>query len=159
MKSTRAVRDDAPLLERERELDAVRDALDRLADGQGSLLLIEGPAGIGKTALLEHVRAAALDRGMQVYAAKGSALERADEAERSRLLSGSAALARIAFGLEDSAQPSGEVDRFAPIHGLYWLLANLCDAQPVQVVIDDAQWADTQSRISVSPEVVLPPMR
>ena len=40
---------------------------------------------------------------------------------------------------------SAEVDRFAPIHGLYWLLANLCDQQPVLLVDDDAQWADTQS--------------
>ena len=162
MKSTRAVRDDAPLLERERELDAVRDALERLADGQGSLLLIEGPAGIGKTRLLAaatelgrrqaalvlEARAGQLEREMPFAVARQllePPVERADEAERSRLLSGSAALARIAFGLEDSAQPSGEVDRFAPIHGLYWLLANLCDSQPVQVVIDDAQWADTQS--------------
>ena len=162
MKSTRAVRDDAPLLERERELDAVRDALERLADGQGSLLLIEGPAGIGKTRLLAaatelgqrqaalvlEARAGQLEREMPFAVARQllePPVERADEAERSRLLSGSAALARIAFGLEDSAQPSGEVDRFAPIHGLYWLLANLCDPQPVQVVIDDAQWADTQS--------------
>ena len=76
MKSTRVVRDDAPLLERERELDGVRAALDRLADGQGSMLLIEGPAGIGKTRLL----AAAADLGRSeaalVLEARAGQLER-----------------------------------------------------------------------------------
>ena len=153
----------ASLLERERELDVVRDALDRLADGQGSMLLIEGPAGIGKTRLL--AAATELGRATRGSGAGGSsgtagarnAVRRsrascwsrwssgADEAERSRLLSGSAALSLIAFGLEDSGGPNAEVDRFAPIHGLYWLLANLCDSQPVLIVIDDAHWADTQS--------------
>ena len=72
-------------------------------------------------------------------------VERADEAERSRLLAGSAALSQMAFGQADATGPNVEVDPFGPIHGLYWLLANLCDAQPVLLVIDDAQWADTQS--------------
>ena len=162
MKSTGDVRDDASLLERERELDVVRNALDRLADGQGSMLLIEGPAGIGKTTLLAaaaelgrresalvlEARAGQLEREMPFGVARQllePSVERAEEPERSRLLSGSAALSLIAFGLNGSAVPNAEVDRFAPIHGLYWLLANLSDPQPVQIVIDDAQWADTQS--------------
>ena len=131
MKSTRAVRDDAPLLERERELDAVRDALDRLADGQGSMLLIEGPAGIGKTRLLAaatelgrrqaalvlEARAGQLEREMPFAVARQllePPVERADEAERSRLLSGSAALSLIAFGLEDSAEPNAARSTASP---------------------------------------------
>ncbi len=155
-------RNETPLLEREHELDVIRDGLDRLADGQGSMLLIEGPAGIGKTRLLaaasEHggppgvlvleARAAQLEREMPFGVARQllePINERADAAERSRLLSGSAAHSLIAFGREGPTGPDAEVDRFAPIHGLYWLLANLCDSQPVQIVIDDCQWADTQS--------------
>ncbi len=162
MKPIADARDEAPLLERERELDVVRGALDRLVDGQGSMLLIEGPAGIGKTRLLAAAAELGPPRNVLVLAARAGQLERempfgvarqlleppietADAAERSRLLSGSAALSLIAFGLEDSAGPKGEVDRFAPIHGLYWLLANLSDSQSVLMVIDDAQWADTQS--------------
>ncbi len=155
-------RDGASLLERELELDVVRDALDRLADGQGSTLLIEGPAGIGKTRLLAAAselgrsgsglvltaRAGQLEREMPFVVPRQlfePMVERADEAERARLLSGSAAMSLIAFGRQDSGGPNAAVDPVAPIHGLYWLVANLCDSQPVLLVIDDAQWADTQS--------------
>jgi hypothetical protein len=36
-------------------------------------------------------------------------------------------------------------DRFAAIHGLYWLCANRAELGPVLVVIDDVQWADDPS--------------
>src|SRR5215472_8742885 len=51
------------LLERERELEALRDGVDRACAGEGTLLLIEGPAGAGKTVLaLEHAAAVCLLR-------------------------------------------------------------------------------------------------
>lgn len=162
MKQIADPRHEGLLLERERELEIVQDALDRLADGPGSTLLIEGPAGIGKTRLLAAATELGRQREVLVLAARAGQLERempfgvarqllepivegAGEAERSRLLAGSAALSLIAFGRGDSDGSNAEVDRFAPIHGLYWLLANLCDSQPVLIVIDDAHWADTQS--------------
>jgi DNA-binding CsgD family transcriptional regulator/tetratricopeptide (TPR) repeat protein len=40
------------LLERERELEALGSALDRATDGQGSVVVVSGEAGIGKTALV-----------------------------------------------------------------------------------------------------------
>ena len=39
------------LLEREGELETLRDKVDRACAGEGTLLLIEGPAGAGKTVL------------------------------------------------------------------------------------------------------------
>ena len=162
MKPMADARTDTRLLEREHELGVVGDALGRLLDGHGSMVLIEGPPGIGKTTLLAagtelgrprttlvlEARAGQLEREMPFGVARQllePPIERADAGERSRLLAGSAALSLTAFGLEGSTGPNTEVDPFAPIHGLYWLLANLCDSQPVQIVIDDAQWADTQS--------------
>src|SRR5215470_19031149 len=51
------------LLERERELEALRDGVDRACAGEGTLLLIEGPAGAGKTVLArEHAAAVCLLR-------------------------------------------------------------------------------------------------
>jgi hypothetical protein len=57
------------LLDRERELAAVRAALDDLIAGEPRLLLIEGPAGIGKTRLLTEARRLAAERSVRVLAA------------------------------------------------------------------------------------------
>lgn len=43
-----------PLLEREGELESLRRARNRLTEAAGSLVLVEGPAGIGKTRLLRE---------------------------------------------------------------------------------------------------------
>src|SRR5688572_30779948 len=106
------------LLERERELEAFESALDQLGEGVGSLLLVEGPAGIGKTRLLAAVRETARDRELWIGGARGGELERempfgvarqlfeatverSLEGERERLLAGSAELSLIALGHRD----------------------------------------------------------
>jgi MoxR-like ATPase len=50
------VQAEAPLLERERELDRIRRSLAAAGAGDGGVLLIEGPAGIGKTTLARAAR-------------------------------------------------------------------------------------------------------
>ena len=52
-----------PLVGRERELDLLRERLDAALAGRGSLILIGGEAGIGKTALAEALLAEAQARG------------------------------------------------------------------------------------------------
>src|SRR5262245_4836850 len=59
------------LLERERELAAVEALLGR----GGSVLAVEGGAGIGKTALLEAATRRAAALGYETLAARGSELE------------------------------------------------------------------------------------
>ncbi len=54
----------AETLEREHELDRIAAALDATVAGSGRTLLIEGPAGIGKTRLLQDARALAKIRGL-----------------------------------------------------------------------------------------------
>jgi hypothetical protein len=63
------------LLERERELETLRGGLDRACAGEGTLLLIEGPAGVGKTALLREARVAADRAGITTLEARSSQLE------------------------------------------------------------------------------------
>ena len=53
---------DTQLLERERELGLIGEVLDEAARGQGALVLVEGVAGIGKSALLRAARNAGADR-------------------------------------------------------------------------------------------------
>src|SRR5215218_10338868 len=55
-----------PLVGREREQAALREALDEALAGRGSLVLIGGEAGIGKTALAEWLLAEAAGRGALV---------------------------------------------------------------------------------------------
>jgi DNA-binding CsgD family transcriptional regulator len=144
------------LLERRDSLHRIRDALASAGRGSGRLLLIEGEAGIGKTALLG---AAALDAervGLRVLRARGGVLERslghgvarelfeavvmrAPPAERRALLSGPAAIAEAA--LWDTA-PAGGLTELQVHHGLYWLAANLAERTPVLIGVDDAQWCD-----------------
>ena len=63
------------LLERERELQMLRDGLARACAGDGALLLIEGPPGVGKTALIRRARAQAEQAGVLPLEATGSEFE------------------------------------------------------------------------------------
>jgi len=149
------------LYEREAELEE----LGRLAVGatrrDGALVLVEGPAGIGKTALLRAAREAARERGMTVLAATGSDLDRdfafglvhqlldpvlagAAPERRERLLGGAAALAApVVLGGEGAAAAADPAH--AILHGLYWLVANLAEEEPVALVVDDLHWGDRAS--------------
>ena len=64
------------LLEREPELEALGAAVARAAEGTGGCLLIEGPAGVGKSRLMASGRALAQDAGLSVLEARGAARER-----------------------------------------------------------------------------------
>lgn len=64
------------LLEREAELAEVAAAVARAAGGDGGILLIEGPAGIGKTRLMGEARRRGAEAGMRVLSARGSEIER-----------------------------------------------------------------------------------
>ncbi|HEY1284576.1 MAG TPA: AAA family ATPase, partial [Solirubrobacterales bacterium] len=156
-----ATREQGSLLERDGELRRIGGALERARDGSGELLLIEGPAGIGKTSLLEAARPMAAGLGMSALSARATELERefpfgavrqlfepplraSSAARRDELLAGSAQQAEAALGLTD-AGPQPVDTGFATLHGLYWLLANLAEGDPLLVSLDDAQWADPAS--------------
>ena len=64
------------LLEREPELDALGRAVARAREGSGGCLLIEGPAGVGKSGLMASGRALAQEAGLRVFEARGAARER-----------------------------------------------------------------------------------
>jgi hypothetical protein len=64
------------LLEREDELARIHGSLARARDGRGNLVVVEGPAGVGKTALLAGARAMAEPAGMQLLRSRGAELER-----------------------------------------------------------------------------------
>lgn len=150
------------LLERERELDTLAAAIEAAADGTAGLVLVQGPAGIGKSRLLAEARTLAEERGLCAHSARGGELERdfpfgivrqlfetelVDERERSRLLAGAAAAATPVFAAEDvhdGAEPLAE-GTFAVLHGLFWLTVNLCSQRPLLLTVDDLHWCDSAS--------------
>src|SRR2546426_10182893 len=64
------------LLERERELERIRRRLRLAREGRGGALVVEGPAGIGKTVMLGAARDAAKGEGFRGLRARGAELER-----------------------------------------------------------------------------------
>jgi DNA-binding CsgD family transcriptional regulator len=152
------------LLEREPELAALRDGIRRARSGAGTLLLIEGPAGVGKTELAREARAIAEHGAITALEARGSELEQpfpfgvvrqllepviARAASHDALFAGAAAPAARLF--DSSEQRGGIADvGFEALHSLYWLLVNLSDRTPLLVSIDDCQWADRESLRFVS---------
>jgi predicted ATPase len=65
------------LLERSEELGEIRASAKAVAAGEGHAVVLEGPAGIGKTELLAAARAEAADAGLTPLTARGTELERA----------------------------------------------------------------------------------
>src|SRR5215207_6104665 len=66
----------APLIERELELEALAGAVRRLAAGGSGVVVLEAPAGLGKTALVEHAASLAIAAGCLVRRAAPGPLER-----------------------------------------------------------------------------------
>lgn len=65
-----------PLLERSVELARIESVLGGARDRGGGFVVVEGPAGIGKTELLAAARRSAADQGMRVLRSRGTELER-----------------------------------------------------------------------------------
>jgi DNA-binding CsgD family transcriptional regulator len=151
------------LLERAGELQELREALVGAGEGAGSVVVVEGPAGIGKTALLRSACDCARESGLRVLSARGSEFERMypwgvvrrlfapalalPEAERARVFSEAGALADVPLGFHRSAaQRAADADALgAALHGLYWALANLALSKRLLVAVDDAHWSDGPS--------------
>jgi DNA-binding NarL/FixJ family response regulator len=143
------------VLGRGAEIEAAGAAFDRLDEGPLALL-IEGPAGIGKTTMWHAAIAAALDRGARLLTT------RASETEARLAFSG---LSDLLGGLDDGvleelpgpqrraldvallrAEPdeAGANPR-AVAAATTTILRRLAGERPLVVAIDDAQWLDSTS--------------
>ena len=151
-----------PLLEREAELGVLERLLDEAAEGHGSLLLLEGRPGIGKTRLIAAAHERAEQREARGLRAQASELElhfshgivrqlfepplaRVPSEVRAELLAGAAGLAAPLFGLELPSDAPQVDPSFGTLHGLFWLTANLADRNPLVLSVDDLHWCDPPS--------------
>ncbi len=151
------------LLERADEIARLEAAIGAAASGRGGVIFIEGPAGIGKSALLEQARRVAEDRKLIVLTAQGGDVERDfvygivrelfdPVVRRGRiagLLNGAAAQAAPVLGLAPTTAPDPLRENadplFAALHGLYWLTSNLAEQTPLAILVDDCHWGDVAS--------------
>lgn len=144
------------LLQRDAELAALSRQLVEARAGAGRVIVVEGPAGIGKSSLLAAIAGA---DGVRTLRAWGGPLEHdagwgiarqlfapvRGGPEWAGLAVGAAGLARRALDA-DGAEPALAGDAmYAAAHGLTWLAHGLAERAPTLLVIDDVHWADAPS--------------
>src|SRR4051812_28394485 len=134
-------------------LDTLVDAIRR---GEGQALVVRGEAGIGKTAVLEHLvrsaadltvlRAVGVESEMelafaglhQLCASLLGRLDRLPAPQRQAL--------EIAYGLSAGEAP----DRFLVGLAVLSLLSEAAEERPILCVVDDAQWLDRASALTLA---------
>ena len=140
------------LLGRRLECEVLDEILACLRSGGSAVRVVRGEAGIGKTALLDHlcarsvgltvIRVQGIEADMelpyaslhQLCAPLVAGIEHLPDPQRGSL--------EVAFGLTGGDPP----DRFMVGLAVLHLVTDAAAARPVLVVVDDAQWLDQVSR-------------
>ncbi|RMB81727.1 AAA family ATPase [Streptomyces shenzhenensis] len=154
----------ASLWERDAEIAAVKRALDVLCADQssaGNLLVFQGEAGLGKTALLAETRRIAERRGCTVWSTRGGetlrsvpfnvvrqllqpALVSLMPEEAREYLGDWYDIAGPALGIADPGE--GQADPQGVCDGLVAAVSRLAKREwPLVLLIDDAHWADQET--------------
>ncbi|MGD9529635.1 MAG: AAA family ATPase, partial [Pseudonocardia sp.] len=124
---------------RRAELDVLQARAADAAAGRPALVVVEGAAGFGKTALLDAFTAFTLPPGWERLGAAG------DEAE-----------ARLPYGLYDRlvlGHGDARVEHAEPFTAgaaLLHLLGDVQETGPVALVVDDTHWADRASLLALT---------
>ena len=159
---------DAGILERDDDLDRCSAVLDAIRVRSGASVVVEGPAGIGKSELVAQVCAEAAVRGVMPLVARGHERDRTiafgavrallnrwvtgrTAREQQQLFSGAAEFARVPLGL---APPGahGPHSMIGLAEALYWLVVNATsllgagrEEEGLLLAVDDAHWVDEES--------------
>ncbi|MFF4223125.1 AAA family ATPase [Streptomyces abikoensis] len=146
------------LLERGTEFTAAGDALRAAAGGRASSLLLTGPVGTGRSALLRALPGPAGGEGIRVLRAHAAPMEadfafgvahqlfdslrsRAPREESERWQDDPRLTATDRAG----EGPGDAAEEWAVLEGLRSLLADISAEAPLLILVDDLQWADTPS--------------
>jgi DNA-binding CsgD family transcriptional regulator len=127
---------------RQAELALVSEAIDAARDARPQLVVVEGEAGIGKTAFLR--RCQSLAEGFVMLEAGGEESEVGfDHGVVSQLIARAPGVGHEASSLFDGGGSAS--NPFAVGAELLSLLGSLQDGGPVLLVLDDAHWIDPPS--------------
>jgi DNA-binding CsgD family transcriptional regulator/tetratricopeptide (TPR) repeat protein len=141
---------------RDAESAVVDQLLDAARNGASGALVVRGDPGIGKTALLQYAIGSASDLRLlravgvqsemelpfaglhQLCAPLLEGLDRLPEPQRQAL--------SVAFGISGGEPP----DRFVVDLAALGLLSDAADEQPLLCAVDDAQWLDEESALTLA---------
>jgi len=163
---------------RAHEVALVKATIEKALAGQGSLLLLEGEAGVGKTHLAHHLLQWAAGQGATVISTACQPLEQGlpftplsdglgrylqalpDTLLQQLPMASLAQLAQLVPSLQDRlpALPlpklesigNSDENRQRLVNGLIGLLTTLAAARPLLFFLDDVQWADGETLAVVS---------
>jgi tetratricopeptide (TPR) repeat protein len=152
---------------RELEMKQLESAFDNSLSGVGSLTMVVGEPGIGKTALIEQLATYVTLRGGKtlvghcyeegslslpylafVEAMRTYVLEREPEGLTTDLGTGAADVARIVSEIRDRVQVElrdpgdPDDDRWRLMQGVMTFLRNASTVQPLCIVLEDLHWSD-----------------
>jgi DNA-binding NarL/FixJ family response regulator len=141
---------------RDNECAALDMMIGDIRRGQSRSLVLRGEAGIGKTALLEYLVESASDLTVARCVGVESEMELAYASLHQlctpmldridRLPDPQRRALESVFGLSSAAAP----DRFLVGLGVLSLFAELAEERPLLCVLDDAQWLDKASALTLS---------
>jgi predicted ATPase len=147
---------------REVQLQALGEALDRVASGHPAVVLVEGEAGIGKSRLLAEALDDAQARGLHTVAGRAQELERnrpfgvladtlacagSSPDPRRRAIAG-----LLAANLGDRGPLTVSSDpglQFQAVDAFADLVEALALDRPLVIGLDDLQWADPSSLLTL----------
>ena len=145
--SAAAESQEALFVGREDALAQLEQAFGEAAEGHGAIAIVSGPAGIGKTRLIEHFSSLAGARGARVLSGRNRAEEGVPPfwlwvqvLRQLRDVDGARELLHARPEASDSDQ-----SRFLLFDAVARVLARASRGRPLLIVIEDLQWADAPS--------------
>ena len=138
------------LVGRASELARLSEAAERARQGEGSIVLLSGEAGVGKSSLAEAA-AADFEIVLQGTASNGVTVSYGPivDALRSRLRADPAALSdcgpllpHLALLLPELGEPAADSERTTIFEAIRCAFAHLSAERPAIVLLDDLQWSD-----------------
>ena len=125
---------------RDSPLAAIGECLSAVLRGGSRVVLVEGPAGVGKTSLLAEAATMAIGAG--VVPALGEAFE-TDRGIPFAPLAAALAEAGIAVGRLGGSPPGAPPDVHWMLHEFQGAMEDAASRTPLALLLDDLQWADS----------------